>query len=249
VSDVKILAFDIETAPMITYNFGLWNQNIGINQIVSPSRIICFAARWIDQPKRSIQFYSEHHHGHEAMTEAAWELIDEADALLGWNSKKFDEQWFNTEFLLYDLGPPSPVFSIDLMAEAKRKFRFESNKLDWVSKRLELGRKMSHAGMQLWIDCMAGDDKAWTRMQAYNEQDVHLLVDGYNRMLPWIKLPNQNLYRVIGGCPTPACTGTPQKRGTRSTQAGTYQRYHCPVCRSWSTSGVSIERADLRREA
>lgn len=245
---MKILALDIETTPLITYTWGLYNQNIGINQIQEPSRVMCLAARWIDQPKKSIQFYSEFEHGRDDMIEAAWELVDEADALLTWNGISFDEKHLNREFLLADLGPPSPVFSIDMMAQVKRRFRFESNKLDWVSDQIGAGRKVAHAGFQLWLDCMAGDPEAWKKMQRYNEQDVHLLIEDFERLSPWLKLPNQNLFEYLNGCPTPFCTGTPHKRGFRPTQSGTYQRYRCPECRRWFTAGRSIERAELRGE-
>ena len=245
---MKILALDIETTPLVTYTWGLWNQNIGINQIEEPSRVMCFAARWLGEPKRSIRFFSEFHHGHEDMVEAAWELVDEADALLTWNGISFDEKHLNREFLLADLGPPSPVFSIDMMAQVKRRFRFDSNKLDWVSDQLRAGRKLNHAGFQLWLRCMAGDEKAWREMQRYNEQDVHLLIEDFDRLSPWLRLPNQNLFEALGGCPTPGCTGTPVKQGFRRNQTGTFQRYRCRECKRWSTSGKSLERAELRGE-
>lgn len=245
---MKILSIDIETTPMITYSWGLWNQNIGINQIQVPSRMFCFAARWIDQPKNSVMFYSDFHHGHEYMVQAVWDLLDEADAIETWNGKQFDEKRIHKEFAIYDLGSPSPVYHIDLMKETKRCLGFESNKLDWVAQQLGLGGKLGHSGMQLWIDCMADDPAAWRKMQRYNEQDVHLLVGIHGRLLPWLRLPNQNLYEVLGGCPTPHCPGTPHKRGFRPTQTGLYQRYYCPECRRWSSSGKAIERSDLRGE-
>lgn len=244
---MKILAFDIETTPITLYKYSLKPEWTSPSNIEVPSRVLCFAARWIDEPKKDIRFFSEFSHGHDGMIEAAWELFDEADALLGWNSQQFDEKHLEREFLLADLGPPSPSVSIDLMRAVRRRFRFESNKLDYVSKRLASGGKVGHAGLQLWLDCMAGDEKAWRKMQRYNEQDVHLLVDNYRRLIPWLPLPNQNLYQVLGGCPTPGCSGTPAKRGFRPTQTGLYQRYRCPVCRSWSTAGKAVERADLRR--
>jgi hypothetical protein len=243
---VKILALDIETTPMTTYTWGLWNQNIGINQVEVPSSVMCFAARWVDEPKNRIHFYSEFDYPHDDMIEAAWELVDEADALLTWNGISFDEKHLNREFLLADLGPPSPVQSIDLMAQVKRQFRFDSNKLDWVSQQLGVGQKVGHAGFQLWLDCMANDPTAWRKMETYNKQDVHLLVDLFARLSPWLRLPNQNLFEFLSGCPTPFCKGTPQKRGFRTNQTGTFQRYFCPECRRWSTAGKSIERAELR---
>lgn len=245
-SDIKILALDIETRPMLAYRWSLWDKFTPINQVSERSGTICFAARWAHEPKRNIKFFSDFTHGHDGMLEAAWELIDEADALMSWNGIKFDLRKLNKEFIVADLGRPSPVFELDLMVQLKKVAAFDSNKLDWVSQELGIGKKMSHAGFSLWLRCLAGDAKAWAEMEKYNKQDVHLLVDIYKRVLPWLKLPNQNLWNVVNGCPTPDCKGAPQKRGFRTTQIGVFQRYHCSECRRWFSSGKSIERSDLR---
>ena len=45
----KILSLDIETAPAKVYCWGLWDQNIGINQIVEDGYVLCWCAKWIDK--------------------------------------------------------------------------------------------------------------------------------------------------------------------------------------------------------
>lgn len=246
---MKILALDIETSPLITYSWGIWNQNIGINQIQEPTRMLCFAARWVDQPKRSIEFYSEHESDHWAMVESAWQLVDEADALLTFNGKKFDGRHLNREFVLAGLGPPSPVKHIDLLQVVRKQFLFPSNKLEWVSQQLGLAGKVKHEGFGLWLKCLAGDEAAWKRMERYNKQDVHLLVDAYRTILPWISNhPNLNLYGGDGvSCPT--CGGVLHKRGTRTTGITSYQRYRCSKCGAWSTDGKALQRSDVRADS
>ena len=44
---MKILLLDIETAPNTVYTWGLFKQNIAINQIESPGYILCWAAKWL----------------------------------------------------------------------------------------------------------------------------------------------------------------------------------------------------------
>lgn len=243
---MKILAIDIERSPMVTYRWDIKPNWLNTDMIIEPSSTISFASRWVGQPRSSIEFYSDFTHGHTGMVEAAWQLIDEADALLTWNGIRFDEPHLFTEFFLEDLGSPSGTYHIDLMAQAKKRFNLDSNKLDYVSKRLGLAGKVKHAGFGLWVGCMAGDPKSWRSMERYNKQDVHLLIQHYERMKPFLKLPNQNLFEVLNGCPTPGCKGTPQKRGFRPTQIGLYQKYSCPVCRRWFSSGKAVERSDLR---
>ena len=46
--------------------------------------------------------------------------------------------------------------------------RFDSNKLDYVSKYLGIGEKVRHEGHELWVKCMEKDNAAWKRMKEYN---------------------------------------------------------------------------------
>jgi hypothetical protein len=66
---------------------------------------------------------------------------------------------------------------------------FPSNKLDYVAQKLDVGAKVKHSGFSLWLRCMDGDKKAWKEMKEYQIQDVNLLVDLYDILLPWL-VPN-----------------------------------------------------------
>lgn len=244
---MKILAWDIETAPNLAWVWGLWDQNVGLNQIDKVSSVMSFAARWIDEPKRNILFHSDFTDGHEGMVTAAWELINEADALVSWNGKAFDTKHMNREFLLAGLTPTSPTKEIDLLQTSRRMFKFPSNKLEYVATALGLSGKIKHSGFELWKRCMNGDEKAWAEMAKYNKQDVHLLVDLYEILLPWIAgHPNRNLYDG-NGC-SKCGADTLQKRGTRATGLGIYQRYQCTTCGAWNSSGKSLGRVDIRED-
>ena len=43
----KILLLDIETAPNKVYTWGLWNQNIGLSQIIQEGYLLCWGAKWL----------------------------------------------------------------------------------------------------------------------------------------------------------------------------------------------------------
>jgi hypothetical protein len=73
------------------------------------------------------------------------------------------------------------------MKVVRSQFKFPSNKLDYVAQKLGVGAKVQHSGFQLWLDCMAGIPKAWKMMKEYQIQDVNLLLDLYDILLPWIK--------------------------------------------------------------
>lgn len=180
---MKILMLDIETTPMQVYAWGLWDQNISIDQIIKPTEMLCFGARWLGEKK--VIFKSVHHDGKKAMLEELHRLMDEADILVGWNSAAFDHKHINREFLENGLMPPSPVKDLDLMSVTKANFQFPSNKLDYVAQALGVGAKVKHSGFSLWIKCMADDPKAWVEMKKYQIQDVNLLIDLYYVLLPW----------------------------------------------------------------
>lgn len=180
---MKILMLDIETTPMQVYAWGLWDQNITIDQIIKPTEMLCFGARWYG--KKNVIFKSVHHDGKQAMLEELHALMEEADILVGWNSAAFDHKHINREFIENGMLPPSPVKDLDLMSVTKANFQFPSNKLDYVAQKLGVGAKVKHSGFQLWLDCMAGDDKAWKEMKKYQLQDVNLLIDLYDILAPW----------------------------------------------------------------
>lgn len=229
---MKVLTLDIETAPNLAYVWALFKQTVAINQLAEVSTVICWAAKWHD--KKGVEFRSDHHDGHDAMIARAHELLDEADVVVGWNSKAFDVKHLQREFLLADLPPAAPHHDVDLLTIARNRFKFASNKLNHVAKQLGVGAKVQHTGFELWRDCMSGDAKAWALMKRYNIQDVRLTEQLYDRLLPWIaRHPHQGLYGgPKAGCPR--CGSLHAIiRGHRTTAVGRYPRYQCQVCRGY----------------
>jgi uncharacterized protein YprB with RNaseH-like and TPR domain len=181
---MKILMLDIETTPMQVYTWGLWDQNIGINQIIKDTEMMCFGAKW--QGKKKVTFRSVYHDGKKAMLEELHKMMEEADILVGWNSAAFDHKHIKREFLEAGMEPPSVVKDLDLMSVVKANFKFPSNKLDYVAQTLGVGAKVKHSGFDLWIGCMEGNSKSWSEMKKYQIQDVNLLEELYQVLLPWL---------------------------------------------------------------
>jgi hypothetical protein len=233
---------DIETSPNLAHVWGLWQQNVSLAQLQESSYMMCFAAKW--EGEEDTQFYSVRNPG---MIAAAWRLLDEADVVVHYNGKKFDIPILSQEIMLDGLAPPSPFKQVDLCAAVKKAFRFPSNKLDYVSQRLGLGAKVKHAGHELWVKCLAGDDEAWAEMETYNRQDVVLLPKLYHRILPWIpNHPNALLYysEPVEGC-TKCGSVFVQKRGTISLLTGPYQRYCCNRCGGWSRGTKRLDSVEM----
>lgn len=181
-------------------------------------------------------FDSVHRSPRKKMIRGIYDLLQEADAVIHYNGTKFDIPTLNHEFLYDGLPPPSSYSEIDLLKTARKRFRLPSNKLDYVAQYLGLGGKVKHMGMQLWHDCMEGDDKAWKLMERYNKKDVTLLEDVYNALLPWIpQHPNWGHY-VEEEEDSPVCSKCGSKNvkkdGKEKRTLVPYQRYRCKDCHS-----------------
>jgi len=238
-ADFKALVLDIETGPNLAYVWGLWDQNIQPTngQLVDAGTVLCFAAKWLGDPPSKVRFYSVHHDGYQEMIEAAWRLIDESDAVIHFNGKSFDMKHLNREFLLAGLAPPSPHKDIDLLTIAKSRFKFPSNKLDYISQALGVGQKVKHEGFSLWRSCLAGDPAAWKKMKQYNIGDIKITEEVYYKLRPWDKYhPHVGLYTSTSfSCKNCGSTHI-QRRGYYCTPATRYQRFRCNDCGTWNRS-------------
>jgi len=48
---MKILLIDIEVAPNTAHVWGIFDQNISINQLLESSYTLCYAAKWYGESK------------------------------------------------------------------------------------------------------------------------------------------------------------------------------------------------------
>jgi hypothetical protein len=227
---VRILILDIETTPNIAHVWGLWQQNVGLNQLVQATETLCFAAKW--HGEKDVMFHSKRDGG-DLMVDAAHQLMAEADAIVHYNGNQFDIPTLNREFIMGGWSPPAPSKQIDLLRTVKSKFRFQSNKLDFVAQELGIGKKAKTGGHELWVGCMAGDEKSWATMKKYNEQDVRLTEKLYERLLPWIDgHPNVAIYDYHGHVEVCTNCGSTnlQKRGFAYTPMRVFQQYRCQNC-------------------
>lgn len=241
----RILVVDIETSPGLADIWALWDQNVSLSQLRAVTAMISFAAKW--HGEKNVEFRSDFHDGHEAMVRRAHELLDEADIIVHFNGSTFDVPHLNREFIQLGLAPYSPVLEVDLLKVVKSRFRFMSNKLAHVSTQLGLSGKLSHSGHELWVQCLAGDEKAWSLMRRYNKQDVVVTEELYDKLRPWVKNhPHMGLFNGEAECCS-NCGGTRlQSRGVSRTTLGTYQRFQCQDCGKWSRGCRAIERVDIR---
>ncbi len=237
----KILLFDIETAPTLGYVWGLWDQNVGLSQIYSDWYVLCWSAKWLGQKEMMTSAlpdfprYKRDREDDKDVMKAMWKLLDEADVVIGHNGDAFDIKKCNARFIQHGMKPPRPYKTVDTLKVAKKYFKFDSNKLEYLGTALKVGRKGVTGGFDLWKGCMQGDKEAWKKMVQYNKDDVTLLEAVYMTMRPWMtNHPNQNLYReTTHSCPNCGSHDV-QRRGHSYTRTSVVQRYQCKPCGAWS---------------
>lgn len=244
----KIAVLDIERQAGVAD--GIWElrQNgwLRPGQVIERPRTICFAYKWLGGSEAF--FHAEWDKGPKAMVQKAHSILDKADYIIGWNSKRFDIPHLRTEMIVHELLPPSPHKDIDLMLQAKRNFAFMSNRMSEVAKLLDRNGKMD-TGNDLWRKLRyAKGEELWearTLMSEYNMRDIELTEELYHLMLPWCSGMNVGAYQDGVGPFCPNCSSDHiQFRGNAVTSTRTYRRFQCQECGKWGREAKSIASTD-----
>lgn len=239
----KVLIFDIETAPIIAHVWGLWENNVALNQIVADWHVLSWSAKWKDAPENEVMYMDQRdakviEDDTELLT-AIWELLDEAEVVITQNGKSFDQKKLNARFIIKrikDRHPPSSFKHEDTKIIAQRHFNFPSYKLEYMTDKLCVKyKKKKHKkfpGHELWTECLKGNIDAWKEMEEYNTYDVLSLEELYNALAPWhgVSGYNSNLYHDEEENTCKCGSKTFIKNGFYYTNVGKFQRYKCKSC-------------------
>lgn len=251
----KILIVDIETSPMEVYTFGLFDQNIGLNQIIEDWSILSWSAKWLDDPAEKIMFMSTRHQKNKRadkrIVKALRNLMDKADIIVGQNSKRFDVKKINAKIEEHELPQPSKYEQIDTMVMAKKHFGFTSNKLEYMTNKLcTKYKKLKHKkfpGFEMWSECLLNNQEAWDEMEIYNKHDVLATEELYTKLIKWGSPVNFSVYN--DGDNTCSCGNTKFiKDGHAYTRTGKFQRFRCSQCRSPSRSKQNLLNKDKSKK-
>ena len=246
----KILIFDIETSPMISYHFGMWNINVSLDQVIENPIMLTWSAKWLFSPDIMCDRLTVDevlNRDDSRISKSIWELMNEADMVVAHYGDKFDIPMLNVRFLINGLPPASSVTSIDTKAIASRNFKFPSNKLDALAIYFGFAKKL-HTDFMLWRRCMEGSEDALAEMLTYNKRDVTLLEEVYLKLRPYAKAhPNVGLY-LESTEPVCAHCGSHELEYTSQyyTQTSKYDVYRCS-CGALNRVRTSSVPKDVRR--
>ena len=245
----KILFVDIETAPLLARVWGLWEQNVGLNQIEKDWFIMSFAAELGGSMHYLDQRFSKPLEDDSMLLVAIHHLLCEADIVVGHNVAKFDIRKLNARFLKHGMNPPASYRIIDTLKIAKRHFALTSNKLQYIAKFLGCSEKLTKRkfnGQELWNECLAGNPEAWDEMEAYNKNDVVVLKEVYEKLLRWDKSINFGVFEHETVC---SCGSKSFKQsGVKVTNAGKFERLICEVCAKEHTGRTNLMHPETRKE-
>jgi len=241
----KILLWDIETAPNIAAIWSLWDKYTSPNQILQERYIICASFKELGAKKvTSVSLLDDRERFNKDPTDDTYvvekihSILFEADAVIAHNGDQYDMKVFNSRAIQLGLPPLPEIVQEDTLKMAKRKFKFNSNKLDYLANLLGIGGKID-TDIELWKDCMLGKVRAIRDMVKYNKHDVELLEKVFIKLAPFTgtKL-NHNLFTHEHVCPTCGSENLVQ-HGYRLTRTRKYKRYKCKECGTWSQSVLS----------
>lgn len=251
----KILVFDIETAPILSYVWKLFDENIGLNQIKTDWYVISWGAKWLGDPSSKIMYQDQRNakniEDDKKLLQGIWNLLEEADVVITQNGVRFDSKKLNARFVYHGFKPPKGYKHIDTYKIAKKYFSFTSNKLEYMADKLNTKyKKLKHdnfSGFELWKECLAGNPKAWEEMERYNKHDVLSLEELYYKLIPWDNTINFNLFTdsLVNTC---TCNSIQvRKRGFHYTRVGKYQQFQCRDCGKWTIGKENLFPKEKRK--
>lgn len=242
----KILVFDIETAPVLAYVWGLKDQNVAVSQIHRDWYVIAWAAKWYGSNEVIYrdQRNAKNIENDKKILQDLWKLLDEADIVITQNGKHFDTPKLNARFMEHGMKPPSPYKHLDTYQIARSAAKFTSNKLEYLTEKLcTKYKKLKHEkfpGFSLWAECLKGNLKAWNEMRRYNKHDVLATEELYTKIRAWApdNAPRAfNVNHLMQQCPRCGALGTLRPKGYTFTRVSKFRKYVCKGCGSW-TNGI-----------
>lgn len=236
---MRTLFVDIETGPIQAFVWQLWQQNVSLNQIISGTHVLNWAAGWLGED--DIMHDSLHYHdlwktepdNDRIIIQSIRDLLDEADVVVGHNAARFDLPTINARCLYHGIPQPSKYHVVDTLKIAKSKLRLPSNKLDYLAQYLKVGKKIDTGGFDLWRDIVLNQDTAaFDKMNDYCIHDTEILELVYKKLAPLDdKHPAMFLLDADQGQLCNICGSAHlHRKGFYHTKTQVYQKYQCMSC-------------------
>ncbi len=243
---IRRLFLDIETSPdvVMTWRIG-FKINISHDSILKERAIICACWSWEEEDKVHYAHWDKDQND-KVILAPLLAAINEADEIVMHNGDRFDLPWVKTRCLFHGLPTLPSHKTVDTLQWARRKFYFNSNKLDYIAKFLGIGGKIK-TEFGLWKDIVLHDcPKAMKRMVTYCQYDVTLLKKVWKRLAQ--VMPHKTHVGVLAGkdkwtCPFDGSTNVALDK-TRVSASGSISYYMtCRDCSRYYTISEAAYQA------
>ena len=140
---MKIILWDVETAPLTVTSWGLYKPHLSHENILEDSSIICAAWKVLGEAGvKTVAVKPSKPREDRALVGVLRQALSTADVIVAHNGDKFDLKHLNARLAHHNLAPLPPIRTIDTLKVARKYFRFTSNRLDYLGAYLGVGRKI-----------------------------------------------------------------------------------------------------------
>ena len=232
------LFWDLETSP----NIGLfweagYKKNIDYSNIIKERGIICICYKWEDDD--NVHYLNwDSKQSDKAMLKKFVEVANTSDEMIAHNGDKFDLAWLRTRCLFHRI-PMFPSYkTIDTLKVSRSKFKFNSNRLDYIAQFLGMGKKIK-TEFSMWKDIFINKDKkAMEKMIKYCKMDVVLLEKVYKELS--VHIEPKTHYGVLfgqdrGSCPECGSNDLHVSKYRTTTTGLKKIQYICNTCKKYCT--------------
>jgi len=232
------LFWDLETSP----NIGLfweagYKKNIDYSNIIKERGIICICYKWEDDD--NVHYLNwDSKQSDKAMLKKFVEIANTSDEMIAHNGDKFDLSWIRTRCLFHRI-PMFPSYkTIDTLKVSRSKFKFNSNRLDYIAQFLGMGKKIK-TEFSMWKDIFINKDKkAMEKMIKYCKMDVVLLEKVYKELS--VHIEPKTHYGVLfgqdrGSCPECGSNDLHVSKYRTTTTGLKKIQYICNTCKKYCT--------------
>lgn len=223
----KILLFDLETTG--------FEANRG--------HILCAAAKWHGQKrihtwrvddaanyrKTPLSFSNDKH-----ICEALVAMVDEAEVVVAYYGayNRFDVPYLNTRAIANKVKPCATCTVIDPWYVAKTRLKMARNSMDAVAQLVGAPNQKGHLPWPEWNRAKFGDSRAISKVLKHCKQDVRVLENVYDALVPLFPSHPVLFAGKRDGQPVCPTCGHHRSRslGTRKSETTEVQRRQCGGC-------------------
>lgn len=196
---MRRLFYDIEVSP----NKGSFWQpgyklNIDYRAIREERAVICIGYMWEWDSNATVISWDRNQCDKKILKEFS-RVIRGADECVGHNIDRFDLPWIRTRAMFHRIDPIPPAKTADTLQWARKYFKFNSNRLDYLARFLGIGCKIRTEN-DLWdAVCWDDDRAALGRMEKYCAHDVELTPQVYKILAEYGCPPKTHVGVLNGG--------------------------------------------------